>query len=99
MRRGMHIAALAIGVLLAAGTAVAQPADRYEGYYYPKASSREAYVSRARVLEDSDRTRRLGFVSGLTQQMSDQAYAPSYAIFAKGENAERLIIVAYGEGQ
>jgi hypothetical protein len=79
--------------------AAAQPADRHEGYYYPTVTSRETYVSRARVLDDSDRARRLGFVSGLTQQLADQAYAPSYAVFAKGGAADRLIIVSYGEGQ
>ena len=62
-------------------------------------TSRETYVSRARVMDDSDRARRLGFVSGLTQQLSDLPYAPSYAIFAKGEEGQRMIIVAYGEGQ
>ncbi len=97
--RGISIAVVALAALLGAGAATAQPVDRYEGYYYPKLSSSEVYVSRARALEDSDRTRRLGFVSALTQQMSEQAYAPSYAIFAKGENATRLIIVAYGDGQ
>jgi hypothetical protein len=69
------------------------------GYYYPKVSSRETYVARARVMEGSDRGRRLGFVSAITQQLNDQAYAPSYAIFAKGGEAERMIIVAYGDGQ
>src|SRR2546430_12500060 len=59
----------------------------------------EVYVSRARTLEDSDRGRRIGFVSAITQQLADQAYAPSYAFFAKGGNAERLIIVAYGRSE
>ena len=81
---------------MAVGDAVAQPADRHEEYYYPKVSSRETYVSRARIMDDSDRARRLGFVSGLTQQLADMPYAPTYAIFAKGGEADRLIIVAYG---
>jgi len=98
VRRGIVLAIVAMA-LLGTTAASAQPVDRYEGYYYPKAGSHETYVSRAKTLEDSDRGRRLGFVSGLTQQMADQAYAPTYAIFAKGENADRLIIVAYGEGQ
>jgi len=88
-----------LGAVFDAPPAVAQPADRHEEYYYPKVSSRETYVSRARVMDDSDRARRLGFVSGLTQQLADMPYAPTYAIFAKGGEADRLIIVAYGEGQ
>jgi hypothetical protein len=91
---------LAMLVLLAGlGQAVAQPVDRHEGYYYPKPTSSEAYVSRARTMEDSDKGRRLGFVSAITQQLADQAYAPAYAFFAKGDEAQRLIIVAYGDGQ
>lgn len=94
--------ALCAGLMLGAiGSVQAQTpqSDRLEGYYYPKVTSRETYVSRARVMDDSDRARRLGFVSGLTQQLSDLPYAPSYAIFAKGEEGQRMIIVAYGEGR
>lgn len=77
----------------------APTADRLEGYYYPPVTSREVYVSRARTLQDSTRARRLGFVSGLTQQLANMPYAPTYAIFAKGEDATRLLVVAYGDGQ
>lgn len=96
MRKGIILALVALGI---AGQAAAQPVDRHEGYYYPKPNSSESYVSRARTMEDSDRARRLGFVSAITQQLADQAYAPAYGFFAKGGNADRLIIVAYGEGQ
>jgi len=96
--RGIFWAVVLLAMLIA-GETVAQESDRHEGYYYPKISSRETYVSRARVLPDSDRGRRLGFVSGLTQQLADMPYAPAYAIFAKGGEADRLIVVAYGEGQ
>src|SRR5215472_5011584 len=104
MRRTWGAAALAVVVGLGlwaggSGPAAAQSGDRLEGYYYPKISSHETYVSRARTLEDSTRARRPGFVSGLTQQLSDMPYAPSYAIFAKGDQSNRLIIVALGDGQ
>ena len=92
-------AAVFLGMLLSQAWAATPPTERYEGYYYPKITSRETYVSRAKVLDDSDRARRLGFVTGLTQQLADQAYAPTYAIFAKGDKADKLIVVAYGEGQ
>lgn len=103
---GTAVRAAVIGIALSimtwsgAGLATAAPQqDRLEGYYYPKVSSRETYVSRAKTLEDSTRTRRLGFVTGLTEQLTDMPYAPSYAIFAKGNEANRLIIVAYGDGE
>ncbi len=68
--------------------------DRHAGYYYPPITSRETYPARAPMLSDSDRQRRLGFIVGLTRQQIDRAYPPQYAIFAKGEEAEKLIIVA-----
>ncbi|MBV8538231.1 MAG: hypothetical protein JO128_21720, partial [Alphaproteobacteria bacterium] len=98
----MAVLAVVVGMGLWAGAiapAAAQSNDRLEGYYYPKITSHETYVSRARTLQDSTRARRLGFVSGLTQQLSDMPYAPSYAIFAKGDQSNRLIIVGFGDGQ
>jgi hypothetical protein len=105
MRRFWGVAAAALIVMAASlGTSpvqaqAPQPSDRLEGYYYPKVSSRETYVSRAQTLKDSTRARRLGFVSALTQQLADSPYAPTYAVFAKGEDAQRLIIVSYAGGQ
>src|SRR6185312_15180705 len=97
---GAVMAAAIIGGLavLSGGPAVAQPVDRHEGYYYPAVSSHEEYISRAQTLKDSTRTRRLGFVSGLTQQLAEQPFPPPYAIFAKGDDAKRLIIVAFEDG-
>lgn len=101
MRAAVIGIALSGMTLSGAGIATAAPPqqDRLEGYYYPKITSRETYVSRAKTLEDSTRTRRLGFVTGLTEQLTDMPYAPSYAIFAKGNEANRLIIVAYHDGE
>ncbi len=62
--------------------------DRHEGYYYPTIKSRENYVSRAQALPDSDRQRRLNFVSLLAQQQAERPCPPRYAMFAKGEEAE-----------
>ena len=93
----VKLALAAIVVLLAATTASAD--ERHEGYYYPEISSREVYVSRAPKLEDSNRSRRIGFVTGLTKFIYDQPYPPQFAIFAKGDDAEKLIVVATGDGQ
>lgn len=71
--------------------------ERHEGYYYPEISSREIYASRANLLKDATRTTRLAFVTGLTQQQLAKPYAPPFAIFAKGEQAEKLIIVSLGD--
>jgi hypothetical protein len=83
-------------VVALAGAAVAQ--DRHEGYYYPPLTSSEVYEARIGALPDSDRRRRLGFVAGMTKQLAELPYPAQYAVFAKGDQAEKLIIVAYREG-
>jgi len=94
--RGIALGIFA-GVLLAlTGAACAQ--DRHEGYYYPPLTSSEVYEARISALPDSDRRRRLGFVSGLAKQLSELPYPAPYAVFAKGDEAEKLIIVAYDDG-
>jgi len=66
----------------------------HEGYYYPAVTSTETYKSRARVLDDNDRRRRLEFVTLMT---ASQLAAP-YLLFAKGDDAEKLIIVGMQDG-
>ena len=84
-------------LLLSAAPATAQ--DRHEGYYYPPPQSAETYTARVTTLPDSGRARRIGFVTVLTQQLLAARYAPTYAIFAKGAEAEKLIIVGLADGQ
>ncbi|MEM7025703.1 MAG: molybdopterin-guanine dinucleotide biosynthesis protein A [Pseudomonadota bacterium] len=85
---GLALASLILEALPASG------ADRHVGYYYPPPSTIETYEARADPLEDSDRARRIGFVVELTQQMLSNPYAPEFAVFAKGAEAEKLLIVA-----
>lgn len=91
-------AAVLIGLVLA-NAAAAQPADRHEGYYYPKPESHEIYVSRAKVLIDASRDRRLDFVNGLVSAQLAAPYPPGHSVFAKGAQADRLIIVAMEPGR
>ena len=72
--------------------------DRHAGYYYPAPGTYEVYEARARPLEETGRPLRIGFVTGLSASMAQRAYAPPYAIFAKGNEAEKLIIVALNDG-
>jgi hypothetical protein len=67
--------------------------SKHEGYYYPRITSREVYHPATRPLKQMDRRARLLFVAGMTQGQSESAYAPRYAIFAKGDDAEKMIIV------
>ncbi len=86
---------LAFVVLCALGPVRAE--ERHAGYYYPPPKTQETYVARAKTLPDSDRKRRLGFVTAMTAQMMSNPYPPPFAIFAKGDAAEKLIIVGLYE--
>ncbi|MGB0629355.1 MAG: molybdopterin-guanine dinucleotide biosynthesis protein A [Alphaproteobacteria bacterium] len=68
--------------------------DRHDGYYYPTPKSEETYTARSRILPGSDRDRRLGFVVGFTRELASDPAPQRYAIFAKGADGEKLIVVA-----
>ncbi|HUN53397.1 MAG TPA: hypothetical protein VMU42_19870 [Candidatus Sulfotelmatobacter sp.] len=105
---GLAAVAIAIGTILpaVAGAAdkdqenppnVVNSEESQNGYYYPELTSREVYTSRATPAADVTRATRLAFVTTLTQQQLGKPYAPTYAIFAKGNDAEKLIIVSLGD--
>jgi hypothetical protein len=95
-------AALALG-LLVAGAASAQdkkpakPAaaatsadDRYVGYYYPKPNAIENYESTLKTIDGVDRAQRVQFVTVISQGTLQSAYRVPYAVFVKGEKADKL---------
>jgi hypothetical protein len=85
-------------VALGAHSVVAQDAvDRHEGYYYPETASQETYVARAVTLPQATRESRIGFVTGMTAQQLKAPFPPQFAIFAKGDEAQKLIIVALND--
>ena len=69
-------------------------ADRHAGYYYPKPKKIETYRARARELPKNSRATRLAFINGLTTGLHKRPYPPQYAIFAKGLDAQKMIIVS-----
>jgi hypothetical protein len=73
--------------------------SNHEGYYYPKPQTVEHFVSAVVTLPESNQTRRQAFVIGMTQKLLDGQYAPGFAIFAKGNQSEKLIIVGMIDGQ
>jgi hypothetical protein len=77
----------------------AEEQSLHEGYYYPKPQTLEHYVSRTITLAESDKVRRQAFIIGMTKQLLDGKYAPGFAIFAKGGQSEKLIIVGMVDGQ
>ncbi len=92
---------LLTGILLwplLAATQAVHAQDRHAGYYYPPLSSEEAYRARTPVMNDASRETRIGFIVAQTNSQRERNYAPRYAIFAKGDKAEKLIIIGLDEG-
>ena len=94
---GVRMGAWMVGVLAAAGAAAAD--DRHEGYYYPELTSTEVYQARSFTIPESNRKARVAFVTGITNEQNKAPYPPQAAIFAKGSEAEKLIIVALEDGR
>lgn len=84
-------------IALGALSAPAGAADRHAGYYYPPLTSEETYNARAAVLADANRELRVQFIVNLTQQMLAKPYPPDYIIFAKGDEAEKMIIIGLND--
>lgn len=106
--RKVILALAALALMAAADMAKAQEAvsliqpddsSHHEGYYYPKPQTVEKYLSNVVTLPESDRVRRQAFVIGMTKQLLGGQYQPYYAIFAKGSDSEKLIIVGLSDGQ
>ena len=105
------ILAVACALSLVAGTASAQTAakpaptpktvteDKYVGYYYPKPSTVETFESSLQTIANIDRAQRVQFVTVVSQGTLQSAYRVPYAVFAKGEKADRMIIVGMQQGE
>lgn len=99
MRVSIWLAAV-LACMVAAGQAPAQESDdRHAGYYYPEPATTEVYEARAYTLPEASRKVRIGFVTGITSEQNKAPYPPQAAIFAKGSEAEKLIIVALEDGR
>ncbi len=85
----------------AAKPAAATPSeeDRYIGYYYPKPSSVENYTSPMQTIQGADRPQRVQFVTVVSQGTIQSAYRVPYAVFVKGEKADKMIIVGLQPGE
>jgi purine-cytosine permease-like protein len=84
-------------LVLSFATAAANAQDRHAGFYYPSVTTSETYVARANTMPQAGREMRIGFITGMTSQQLAAPYAPTYAIFAKGEESQKMIIVALSE--
>jgi hypothetical protein len=84
----------------AAPKAAAAPAeDRYIGYYYPKPTSTEVFESQLQTIAGVERAQRIQFTTVVSQGTIQSAYRVPYAVFAKGEKADKMIIVGMQQGE
>ncbi|WP_416897699.1 MAG: molybdopterin-guanine dinucleotide biosynthesis protein A [Minwuia sp.] len=81
-------------ISLAAGGAAAN--DRHEGYYYPGPVTEEVYGSRATVMPEAERALRYRFITGYTQEQMARPYPPPHAMYAKGADGEKLLLIGTG---
>ena len=88
---------LASLLLLPFETAIAN--DKHVDYYYPDITSDESYQAPLPQLPGVSRLSRVGFVTQLDQLQKKRPYPPTYHMFAKGGDAEKLIIVATESGR
>lgn len=72
--------------------------DRHAGYYYPPVTSSEDFVARAQTLLEASRAIRVAFITGLAVDQTQRGFPLPYALFAKGSEAEKLIVVALMDG-
>lgn len=73
--------------------------DRYIGYYYPKPTSTETFESTMQTIAGAERAQRIQFVTVVSQGTIQSAYRVPYAVFAKGEKGDRMIIVGMQQGE
>lgn len=71
--------------------------EGHDGYYYPPVTTRETYSARSKLQPEANRTTRIAFATEISNKMLSASYPPLYAIFAKGEQGEKLIIVAISD--
>jgi len=73
--------------------------DRYIGYYYPKPTSTEVFESSMQTIAGAERAQRVQFATVVSQGTIQSAYRVPYAVFAKGEKADKMIIIGMQQGE
>lgn len=88
----MRIFTVLMAVILM--TAPAQADDKRAGYYYPSVTSEETFSRSINNPPPANRAIRTGFITEVTKAQYAAPEAPEYAIYAKGREADHMIIVA-----
>lgn len=80
-------------------TSSASASDRHVGYYYPEPATSETYTAPLPQIPEATRFSRVGLITQLDQIQKQRPYAPTYHMYVKGGDAEKLIIVATESGR
>lgn len=81
-------------VTIAVSFAGSAMADAQESYYYPPISSEEVFSRDLGAAPPAGREVRVGFATQITRAQLAAPESPRFVIFAKGDEAQHMIIVA-----
>ncbi len=85
------IIAVSLGAASLGGAAWAAGRD---SYYYPPVNSEEVFARDLMPARPVDRTVRVGFTTHITKAQLAAPESPRFVIFAKGDRAQHMIVVA-----
>lgn len=83
-----------IAAIIAAGLGGAAMADTKDTYYYPAISSEEVFSRDLGTTPPAGRVVRVGFTTQITKAQLDAPESPRFVIFAKGADAQHMVIIA-----
>jgi len=88
-----RLLAFAFMLLLSIPARAEDGPDRYEGYYYPPITSTEVFARPRPDAPHASRDFRVAFITQITRAMLDAPDSPPYVLFAKGAEADKLILI------
>ncbi len=94
-----HALPVILTLAISATVLQVQAQDRHANYYYPEPLTEEVYASFASRQGNASKRTRVGFTVGLNAQQRKRNHAPTYHMFAKGAEGQKLIIVATEAGR
>jgi hypothetical protein len=75
-----------------------EPADDHHvGYYYPKPITTEIWPARTDTMRDADKLKRVGLALAIERGLLQAPYPPPYVVFAKGDDGDKMIVVALND--
>ena len=83
-----------MGLALAVAMAGGASADSRSGYYYPAITSEEVFQRSFQQTPPADREVRINFITQITKAQIEAPENPRFSIFAKGQRAQHMVIVA-----